>query len=200
VAEFDLLVAPKSDQALDLHTLMSNSVRLQKYNGRPIGSASLELVQAQLADRGVSMVSDPGARMAKSIYIGHVNTPLLQLEQRQSLRMPAKRQTRAQTRLRNACSMSLIGPGIGAERPRSPQPPPWEDIDLFGTSPSNSFDTPTREALLDPARTEPSTPDSPSNRAARDRTLKRERSVHYFDVQAVLHFDRSENDLQPWHW
>ena len=116
--------------------------------------------------------------------------------------MPAQRQTRAQTRLRNSRSMAFIGPGVGieVERPRSPQPPPWEDIDLFGMSSSNSFTTPTREALLDPTRTEPSTPDSPSNRAAQDRTLKRERSMHSFDFQAVLHFDRSENDLQPWHW
>lgn len=113
--------------------------------------------------------------------------------------MPAQRPqrlTRAYTRLLRSSHTS-----IGVEAPSSPerrqitlQLPSYSN-DLFGLTPS--FTTPTKEALNELVRTEPSTPDFPSFGG---RTLRRERSVHLFDVQAVLHYDRGENDLQPWHW
>jgi hypothetical protein len=47
--------------------------------------------------------------------------------------------------------------------------------------------------------TEPTTPTSPTlDTRGNCRALQRERSAAF--VQAVLHYDRSENDLQPWFW
>jgi hypothetical protein len=116
--------------------------------------------------------------------------------------MPAQRQTRAQVRLqslRSARSRSLafIGPRSGVESRQSS--PGLEDVDVFGTLLPNSFITPAREVPQELIKTEPSTPESPLIRPS-NRNLRREPSVHLFHVQAVLHFDRSENDLQPWHW
>jgi hypothetical protein len=57
--------------------------------------------------------------------------------------------------------------------------------------PSDLFSTPSSGRVS----TEPATPDSP---ILHTRALRRERSVHLPHV--VLHYDRTENILQPWYW
>jgi hypothetical protein len=67
--------------------------------------------------------------------------------------------------------------------------------------PPDAPTTPVRQSQIDPLKTEPSTPTSPTihTRGYR-RALARERSARFVSVQAVLHYDRVENDLQPWYW
>jgi hypothetical protein len=102
--------------------------------------------------------------------------------------------------LRSSRTSVVVEPALRPERRETtPQLPPSDD-DLFGLTPS--FTTPTRsEAPNELIPTEPSTPDfSFFGTKAHDRTLHREKSVRLVDVQAVLHYNRGENDLQPWHW
>jgi hypothetical protein len=61
----------------------------------------------------------------------------------------------------------------------------------------NSTSTLNAPEVVEETRTEPSTPTS-STIPYRRRGLQRERSALF--VQAVLQYDRAENDLQPWFW
>jgi hypothetical protein len=110
--------------------------------------------------------------------------------------MPAQRLTRSKTlMLRSSRSPALAGSGVpvsNGNRQSSPEILLWEGV--F----TPSFTTPTRETEI--IKTEPSTPDLPSLGMTFGRALRRERSVRFADVQAVLQFDRDENDLQPWMW
>jgi hypothetical protein len=60
--------------------------------------------------------------------------------------------------------------------------------------------TPTGQTQTELPKTEPSTPMSPTlhTKGYRRAALRRERSAQF--VQSVLHYDRDENDLQPWYW
>jgi hypothetical protein len=58
------------------------------------------------------------------------------------------------------------------------------------------FTTPTANSEIG---TEPASPTSPTlHTKAYRRILRRERSALF--VQAILQYDRSEDDLQPWLW
>jgi hypothetical protein len=62
--------------------------------------------------------------------------------------------------------------------------------------------TPTGQTQMETElpKTEPSTPTSPTlhTKGYRRAALRREQSAQF--VQSVLHYDRVENDLQPWYW
>ena len=84
---------------------------------------------------------------------------------------------------------------------RDVAPNPVVRPDLPSTPAQNSLDFALNVLPLadvaEEIKTEPSTPIS-HTRAYRRRALQRERSA--FFVQAVLQYDRDENDLQPWYW
>jgi hypothetical protein len=69
---------------------------------------------------------------------------------------------------------------------------------LVAPTPSDAQNTPTSPAETEVAPSSPSSPTLQTRHYNRRRALRRERSV--FFVHAVLHYDRIENDLQPWYW
>ena len=68
----------------------------------------------------------------------------------------------------------------------------YSPVQLPAQLPLDLFSTPSSGRG---ASTEPATPDSPS---LHTRALRRERSVCL--PHAVLHYDRTEDGLQPWYW
>ena len=92
---------------------------------------------------------------------------------------------------------------------RRPRPRRSRDVTLNPVVGPDSPSTPAQNSLdfalnvlpladvAEEAKTEPSTPIS-HTRAYRRRALWRERNALF--VQAVLQYDREENDLQPWYW
>jgi hypothetical protein len=107
--------------------------------------------------------------------------------------MPAERRLRNR-HLRNSGSHfgPVTRPNILGQSTPDPLPPP---LDVFVTRVAT---TPVHVATRE-ISTEPSTPTSPTLYTnGYRRALQRQRSAHF--VQAVLHYDRTENDLQPWYW
>jgi hypothetical protein len=109
--------------------------------------------------------------------------------------MPVERRLRNR-RLRN--SGSHFGPvtwlNIQRQSTPDPLPPP---LDVFVTRVAS---TPVHAATRQ-VGTEPSTPTSPTlHTKAYRRALQRQRQRNAHLVQAVLHYDRTENDLQLWYW
>jgi hypothetical protein len=106
--------------------------------------------------------------------------------------MPAERRLPTR-RLRNSASHSGPVTRSAIQRDRTLGPPPLPE-DVFHPGPTTPVVAGSREVS-----TEPSTPSSPTlgTRGYR-RALQRQRSAYF--VQAVLQYDRAENDLQPWFW
>jgi hypothetical protein len=103
--------------------------------------------------------------------------------------MPADRRRRSRRLCR---SYTISFPAHDLVDPKTPE------LSVLDPSPDTPA-TPTRLSQAELPKTEPSTPTSPTlhTRGYR-RALRRERSAQF--IQAILHYDRVENDLQPWHW
>jgi hypothetical protein len=94
----------------------------------------------------------------------------------------------AQRRLRTRNPIPHLGPVTRSSfhSQNAPDPLPSDTFDPGSTTP---------EAYRE-VSTEPSSPTLHTR--AYGRALRRQRSARF--VHAVLHYDRFENDLQPWHW
>jgi hypothetical protein len=102
--------------------------------------------------------------------------------------MPPQRRPRTR-RSRNTVPNPAVPPDFHVHAHATPDPLPLAlDVPQWTTN------------SVEETKTEPTTPTSPTlhTQAYRRRALRRERSARL--VNAVLHYDRAENDLQPWYW